>query len=258
MKNNTSRYIIVITFIIVAVLSYIVGNYVPINLFKVNVKVEEISTTEYIRLVISIISIFLTFMAILVALFKDDFRERWKRPKILFSEPNDCLSEVKDQNTSINVIEALQYNYRVQIHNNGSLPSLNTEIYLEKLEFIQNNLEITNPLEISGVPLFWDEKKVKEAIIIPPGGMKMLNIIELRAPEKESLPDKTLPQKLPVLKIGDIIANKEKNSGTWLATFTLYAQNHNPIKFITKVQWDGTWQNRLADMGSILKIELQK
>jgi hypothetical protein len=110
------------------------------------------------------------------------------------------------------------------------LPALNSEIYLDKLEFIPKDSTIPQNIECSSVALNWNGTD-NSSIIIPLGGKKTINILEVTAPEKMSTPDSAKTKNISKLIIGRIPNNKEHIKGKWNAVFSLYAQNHNPISF---------------------------
>lgn len=84
--------IILIAFAIV--LAYCIGIWIPFEFLKTSIREEQIGKTEYYRLIISIISAFITFTAVLVAMFKDDLREYWKYARINFSIPDNNTIEI--------------------------------------------------------------------------------------------------------------------------------------------------------------------
>lgn len=123
---------------IAIILSYCIGIWIPIEYLKPTIKEEEIGKAEYYRLIISIISAFITFTAVLVALFKDDLREYWKFARINFSIPDNHTIEITNDvsnGQSDEVLQAKKYLSRFEIQNTGNLPLLNSEVYLEKLEY---------------------------------------------------------------------------------------------------------------------------
>ena len=82
--------------ILAIIVGYIVGNYLPIENLKPNFIDTSLSKGEYYRLIVSIISAFITFFALFIALFKDDIREQWKRPRIFFKLPEKHTIEDTD------------------------------------------------------------------------------------------------------------------------------------------------------------------
>jgi len=252
-----TKYYKLIFLLIAGIAGYILGNFIPIEIFKPKFIDESISKTEYYKIMLSIVSAFITFCAVLVALFKDDFREYWKRPRIQFHTPNDItiedLSASLESETTGDNIYANKYISRIEVKNIGNLPALNSEVYLDKLEFIAKNTSIAQAIECPGTALEWNGADIQN-IIIPPGGKKLINIIEVTPPEKISTPESEKTNKPACLIIGNIKSTREQPNGKWIATFSLYAQNHKPVSFKLEIEWTGVWKNRLTEFNNQFKI----
>ena len=247
-----------ITIVVVAIFfGYVLGNNLPIDFLKPNLTDDNVTKSDYYKLIISLISAFITFCAVIVALFKDDFRELWKHPKIEFQVPVNITIEDIDSpenaKSESTFIQANRYISRIEVHNKGNLPALNAEIYLEKLEFIPKESTISQHIETPGSALKWNATE-SISIIIPPGGKKLINVVEITAPENTSLPDSAKTNKPSNLIIGNIINTTEREKGKWKATFSLYAQNLKPISFEIIVEWTGLWKNRLTEFNNQYKI----
>jgi hypothetical protein len=243
--------------IVLSILMYLIGNWLPLKYFKPNIVDIPIEKVEYYKLLISSVSTTITFLAVLVALFKDDLREFWKFPKIVFNYPSAMTVEITSEpnnSESGEMLQATKYISRMEVYNSGNLPTMNAEIYLEKLEFTPKDSTIPQHIETSGTPIKWNGSN-SESIIIPPGGKKLINIVEITAPEKTSLPDSEKTNKPPVLNIGNISNSKEKTKGKWKAMYSLYAQNHKATSFTIEIEWNGLWKGRLTEMSNYYKIE---
>lgn len=251
------KYYKSISLIIAIIAAYFIGNLIPIDFFKPKFIDETISSTEYYKIMLSITSACITFFAVLVALFKDDFREYWKKPKIQFQIPSqmtieDLSSSLYSESNNDNIF-ANKYISRIEVRNIGNLPALNSEFYLDKLEYIPKDTSIAQTIECSGAALEWNGADVQN-IIIPPGGKKLINIIEVTPPEKISTPESEKTNKPPCLIIGKIKSSREQQKGKWIATFSLYAQNHRPVSFTLEIEWTGVWKNRLTEFSNQFKI----
>ena len=239
------------------IMGYFIGNYLPIDILKPNFSDDSLTKGEYYRLIVSIISAIITFFALFIALFKDDIREQWKRPKIIFELPEQHTIEDTDSSldseSGAETIRAKRYVSRIEIQNNGNLPAMNCELYLEKLEFVLNDSTLAQNIECSSSPLEWNGTDSK-TIIIPPGGKKLLDIIEVKAPEKVSTPDSAKMNNKTQLIIGTIANEKDQMKGKWKAKFSLYSQNHNPVSFEVEIEWNGLWKNRYSEFGNNFQI----
>lgn len=65
-----------LSIIFISIVAYVIGNYFPVEILKADYPdTDVLNKSEYYRFIVSIISAFITFCAVLVALFKDDLRE---------------------------------------------------------------------------------------------------------------------------------------------------------------------------------------
>jgi hypothetical protein len=258
-----TRFKKVLIFTVILVISllvgYILGNYIPTDILKPNYVGDTITLSDYYKLLVSIVSASMTFLALVIALFKDDIREMWKRPRLSFSLPDNHTIEdtysYLDSESGSETIRAKKYVSRVLIKNSGNLPALHCEMYLVSLEFVPKSASLTQNIECSSAPLEWNGIGATP-IIISPGGSKMVNIVEITAPEKVSTPDSAKTNKNPQLIIGTIPNHEDHDKGDWKAKFSLFAQNHSEVVSIeVHINWSGLWKNRLADFNSQYKIE---
>jgi hypothetical protein len=256
MQKKYFKFLVLIALI---VLVYAIGNYFPIEILKPDYpETDVLNKSEYYRFIVSIISAFITFCAVLVALFKDDLREYWKRPRLILSEPSQItiedLNDYETESTNRALI-ANRYISRIEIKNSGNIPSINTELFLEKLEFKSKESTIIQQIECYGKPLQWNGSE-STAMVLPVGAKKLIDIVNITVPEKISKPDSQIEKNPSKIIIGGIPNHKEKNKGTWYATFGLYSQNHSLVSFKVEIEWTGVWTSRLTEFKSQYQIKI--
>lgn len=237
------------------ILAYFLGNWIPISLLVPDFTEDKISSLEHYKLVISIVSASITFLAVFVALFKDDLREYWKYSRAEFSFPDNLTIEITStQESSNDSLIASKYISRIQVHNSGNLPLLNTEICLDRLEYFAQNSNKGQFIEVNGKSLKWNGTE-ETSISIPAGRKKLVDVLELIAPQKFSTPDTTKPSTSIPAKLVIGSHSPEENRGKWIATFSLCAQNHKEVNFAISIVWNGSWKTRLTDMSTTYIIE---
>jgi hypothetical protein len=262
-KIKSKRWYYKLLFIIfLSVISYLIGNWMPIRYFIINVKDADIYSPDYLKIIIALVSAIVTFLAVIVALFKEDIRKLWEFSKIIVVIPdNDIVEKLNTDSDSSKIgedvhLEAQKYQSRIEVNNNGNIPAIGAELYLEKLEYNSDGFANTQYIETLGMPLSWHGTD-RYSIIIPPGGKKLIDIVELICPEKQSQPNginTVIPQKLI---IGNVENPTDFKKGKWKGTFGLYSQNAKPLRFQVIVEWSGKWEKRLAEMKKYLKIEIK-
>lgn len=243
------------------IIGYLFGIFFPLSILKPAFSESElIGKAEYYRLLISIVSAFITFCAVLVALFKDDLREYWKKPTIKVSMSNSPTTEIfsdnAQTNSSTDPLIASNYITKIDIENTGNLAALSTEIILEKLFFTEKDTNIQQNIECSGKPINWNGTE-STSITLPVGAKKSITILNISAPEKTSKPDGQSSREPSNIIVGENKCNKDHNKGKWVATFTIYAQNYKPTSFEIEFEWNGLWKPRLTEFNSQFKINLK-
>ncbi len=237
--------------ILALIFGYFFGHLFPIEILKPEFPDDQFLTkSEYYRFTVSVISAVITFSAVLVAMFKDDLREYWKRPilKIIAAEQATIeeLNTKSESSSSTDNLVATKYISRIEIKNEGNLPSINTEIFIESLNFKPKDTNISQSIECDGKPIIWNGSE-STSMILPVGAKKLINIVMVSAPEKVSTPDSGATTKPSSIIIGGIKNKKEQTKGTWTAKFGVYAQNHKPIYFEVEMIWNGVWTSRLTE-----------
>lgn len=250
-------------FLIPLVVGYIAGHIFPIGILKPNyLETETLNKAQYYQFVVSIIAASITFCAVLVALFKDDLREFWKKPQIniIMSTDRHTIEEFNtssESESSSDQLIAGKYISKVEIENVGNLAALGTEIILEKFEFKEKDTSIVQTIECSGKPLNWNGLDTT-SITLPVGAKKTISIVTISAPEKVSRPDGQSVRVRSKIIVGEVETKKDQTKGTWTAVFTIYAQNHKPTSFTVEMEWTGIWKTRLTEFNSQYKINLLK
>ena len=256
MKNKIG-----IGLLIAVVLGYLIGNWIPFNWLHPTIKENPIELKDYYLILVQIFAAIATFLAVTVALFREEIRRWWEYVEIEYSIPEEKFVEVinpnhgNDQSNS-HTIEAEKYKCLIELLNSGTIASHSSEIILESLQFKADNLNTNESLETLGTPINWgytDEPR----ITIPPKGKKRVVVLELIPPDTESSPDGLASQTLPILSIAGLNSNIVNQKGTWTATYMLYSSNSRSKKFSVEIKWNGQWHGRKTEMNKCLTIELK-
>lgn len=241
---------------------YLIGNVLPIRLFNVPVDETPIRTNEYLSFVLGLIGTLVTFLAVVVALFKEDIRKMWENVSfaVEFSDPQITEKlDVEEVGTSdgstTNYLKAFKYQTTIVINNEGKLAARGCEMYLEKLIFNSSEQIGSKTIDVPDVPIQWNEKG-ESKILVPPKGKRSVPIIEIISPKKQSLPDGKTVDEPPMLKIGSVENPSDFRNGQWIGTFVVYSENVEPYRFSVCVKWDGKWAQRLTEMKDGITIKI--
>ena len=249
--------------LVIGIIAYLVGNWVPIDYLRPTVTPSTVNSGEFCNIIIGFVSAIVTFLAVVVALFKEDIRKIWNYSKLDITNPAENIKEVippitdSQSDSSETHLEAQKYESCIEIHNIGNVPSIGAELYLERLTFSGPGYTTAQIIETSSVPISWSGSE-KASIIIPPEGKKLVKIVELFGPVKQSLPTGEVITNPPVLRIGNAESDSNFNNGKWIGAFVIYSQNEKSVRFDVEIEWNGRWEKRLTEMKRYLKIERKK
>jgi hypothetical protein len=216
-----------------------------------------IKSPEYYALVIRSLSALVTFLAVCVALFKEDLRKIWEYSKLEVSIPTDNFFEVLNTSSGSpsmvkpTVLEATNYSCKIQITNSGTVSALGLELSLESLVFSGPSYPAPQNIETFGLPISWDGKSDTK-MNLPPEGKKLVNVLDLTGPKQQSSPggqNMTIPSSLFIAGIKN---SEDHANGKWIGTFAIFSTNSRPVRFQLEIEWNGKWQKRATEMKSSL------
>lgn len=248
-----------ITLLIIAVIAYFTGNFMPIKVLVPNIDWDKkISPGELFYYSISFIQAIGTVAAVIIALFSENIKGYFRKPVLSINLHNNELIEELDNNGEKNK-KAKRYHNSIDIWNKGNINAENCEICIDSILFW--GLGMNTPIELlqSEHVLYWSGNEKRNNTYIPVQGKKNFQIYEIFPPEEQGTPGggntATIP---PKLIIGSYKIPDEYCGGKWEVIICLYTPTLKPQKFKVTIEWDGSWENRQMEMkGKVTnKIEL--
>lgn len=208
----------------------------------------------FVRIALMLVSTVITATAMFVALFKEDIRGIFVRPKLQISKVNKL--EETTRKVSKGALEAIEYFYKIRVSNMGSVPANKVEAYLESLSIKKEGSHLPNEIETDGIPLKWASSI--NQIMIPINTTKSLVLFKLFPSESESTPDQqsagTTKTGARIL-IGENVYPVDQTRSEWYLVFGIYSENTKPTKIILKIQWNGSWHARLTEMSAACLVQ---
>lgn len=257
------KYKIIFGAIILLIIGYILGQYIPTEFLKPQVNQNPIELKDYYGLLVQIIAAVATLLAVVAALFREEIRRWWEYVKIDYSIPKENFREIINPNTGNSAdgakttIEAEKYVCEMEVINNGTVSSLTSEIVLESMLFKSSYSNTHKPIDTIGTPLNWGNTQ-ESRVTIPPKGKKKVPILELIPPDKESSPGGNENTTSPKIIIMGVDTDLMETEGMWTATYLIYSSNFKPNRFIIEIKWNGRWHGRMTEMKDCLTIDLKK
>jgi len=212
----------------------------------------------------------LTFLAILVALLKEELQRLWRRPVLNISvktQPPDChvgLTKYYDPKGSV-LAEANCYYLRLWVHNKGNSPATNVQVFATKLLMeptSKKTIEVENFLPMN---LRWAHTKEIFRDRIAPKMGRHCDLGHVADPRlkhihNEIRPD--VPKDKTVLFIDLEVAPFTLfhllPPGNYELKLIIAADNCRPIKKVLKIMHSGNWfddEKTMFEKGINLTIE---
>jgi hypothetical protein len=237
-----------------AVIFYIMGNVFPMKIFVPNIDWNKTSSPgEIFYYFICVIQAIATIAAVVVALFNDDLKRYFKKPKLTVTLHKEELIEELLNNCGAEK-KAARYHNSIDIFNSGNENVQECEIYIDGILF--KGLGMQKAIELLSKPicLKWDDNVNESKTFIPMQGKKSIQIYEIFPPEQQSTPGgNDVEQIPPSLIIGPYNVPNEYCGGTWEILLCLYSPTLKPFKFKVILEWDGCWENRQMEMKNKVK-----
>ncbi len=249
--------------ILICVFCYLLGNWIPFASLNPSIKPEKINTSEYYQIIISSISAVVTFLAVIIALFKEDIRKNWEYSRIEVVMSDEVFFEILNSSigSSTDVatkpLEAVKYVCKIDVLNSGSISATGLEIYLESLSFTGQDYPTPQIIETENRIIVLNGINDTD-FNLSPEGKKTIGILELTSPSQQSSPEGSSNDIPPRLNIAGIVSSPDFKKGRWVGNFAIYSTNAKPVRFKLEVDWNGKWQKRASEMKNNLKIDLKK
>lgn len=227
-----------IALILSAIVGYIFGSLWPIASVMYPLSDSPVDKGTNLGNFISIFSAIFTFLAVVVALFKDEIVGNFKRADVkaeaLCDTVEEYLNEVQgEKDPSV----AKYYNHLV-LKNMGNINAQDCELSVDCMSFQGKS-------DLHATPINYQKKKVlldgQERTYIPlNGGKREAELVEINATG-----DPNGNKKTQLLIAGNPMMVKD---GTWTVTFCLNMSNAS-VKYLKfSIRWDGKWHDHKNNM----------
>lgn len=247
-----------ITFATIGIIAYLLGNIVPIKAFVPNVDWnKQISSGELFYYFINTIQAIGTVGAVIIALFSDNIKNYFRKPKLDISlHSNDLIEELDNCNGENR--KAKRYHNSVDVFNKGNINAESCEIYIDSILFkglgMQNSIELLQSEHL----LYWSGNEKRNNTYIPVQGKKSFQLYEIFPPEEQGTPGGSASKVPPQLFIGSYKVPDEYCGGKWEITICLYSPSLKPQKFKVIIEWDGNWENRQMEMKGKVRNSIER
>lgn len=240
--------------LLIVILAYIFGCIIPFKAFIPNIDWnKQISPGELVYYFICTLQAIGTIGAVIVALFNDNIKSYFRKPKLSINLHNNDICEELDEHKD-GSRKAKRYHNSIDIVNEGNTTAENCEIYIESISFTGLGMKTSVELLQNDYFLSWSNSEQKNSTYIPVNGKKSFQLYEILPAEEQGTPGGGNRAKIPAqLVIGSYKVPSEYCGGKWNIMICLYSPSSKLHKFQVTIDWDGNWEDRQMEMKNKVK-----
>lgn len=251
-----------ITLVIGLVLGFLLASQLPLLSVISHFSDSTVTQFQKFDLLIRILAAVGTFMAVAVALFKEDIRRLWEHASVeLKSRDSDWLREIlegskgedeSDEDSDLPAQNAPsrraeRYEVSLAVKNTGSIPAKSCEIRLDQLVFKPTNEAREIEVDCGERPITWSGGADSRITILPDRHVAV-EIAKISPPTRSKNGNGQ-----SVLTIGNI--PMKDRAGTWVATFSVFGENVRLTKITLTFWWNGQWEHRKTEMSQRFTVK---
>ena len=242
-----------------AIIGFLIGIF-TLDIF--NITTDETKTYGILETIYYLgapIGILATLLAVIVALFGNEFKNYLFREKSISSIPNHFTEVLRDEDDDNP--EAIRYECNLDVKNDCEREIANCTIYLLAVEYSDspNSTPKKMPLQ-NRMPIYWKYPDLKSKNITQ-GETARITLLKITPDIKQSKSDNSdatiNPRQLSIVGHNKI---KEKylRSGNWKLEYCVCNEHRELERFEIQIHWSGVWKSREKEMNNEATINFVK
>lgn len=249
---------ILIGLIIGIIGGFLIGVF-SIGVFNINIDVgKSYGILEVVYYIVAPIGIVATLLAVVVALFGNEFKNFIFREKSSSTTPNHFTEVLRNEDDD--TPEAIRYECNLEVKNDCGREISECAVYLIDVEYC--DIGSTTPKKFhlqNRQPIYWNGPDVKVKNITQ-GETATITLLRINPEISQSKPDNTdvvnIPRKLSI--VGYRLNEKYLKKGQWKLTYCV-CNNHRELeRFEIHIHWSGVWKSREKEMNNEATINFVK
>jgi len=250
---------ILIGLIIGAIIGFLLGIF-ALGIFNITTDIgKTYGVLEIIYYLGAPIGILATLLAVVVALFGNEFKSYLFREKCVSSIPNHFTEVLRDEDDDNP--EAIRYECNLEVKNDCEREIANCTVYLLGLEHSDsvNSTPKKIPLQ-NRMPIYWKYPNLKTKSITQ-GETARITLLKITPDIKQSKSDNTdaitNPRQLSIVGLNKV-KDKYLKSGNWKLSYCVCNEHRELERFEIQIQWSGVWKSRETEMNHEATINFVK
>lgn len=217
------------------------------------------SKPEFIYYLSQILGVFVTFMAVLVAIFGSEIKAMIFRPKckIVLSNEEDGIIEKLNDSIGNQPIKANLYDCVLKVINIGNKEITNCELIISKIQYKTEERQKHFKDLLSGgyKKIYWYSRD-EQSINLPAGENREVNLFRIY-PSMQT-PDERGDSPARLSFSGYPLDLKYCQKGVWEVTYKLQTIEKVLSSFNLQISWNGQWCDRLSEMKDEVTVKLKE
>lgn len=205
------------------------------------------------------IGIFATLLAVLVALFGNEFKNYLFQEKCISSISNHFTEVLQDEDDDNP--EAIRYECYLDVKNDCGREIANCTVYLLGVEHFDTHNSTPKKIPLQNrMPIYWKYPDLKTKNITQ-GETARITLFKITPDIKQSKPDNTdaiiNPRQLSIIGLSKV-KDKYLKSGNWKISYCICNEHRELERFEIQLYWSGVWKSREKEMNNEATINFVK
>lgn len=190
-----------------------------------------------------------TFLAVIVALFKEDWVARRFKPNLQIDKENCCLYD------KVVAGKTNRYDAKILLSNVGRGKANNLKVVIQRIDY-RHSRDRQNSQTVVSEPFALLFDNGSEQFCLPTDDEISIDWLSiLQTPTPNSVGGSVPPVPPLMLTIGRDSIQPSNYDGVLDVTFLVKCDELKPQKHVARIEWDGTWCDKKCDMQEVFSYE---
>lgn len=214
---------------------------------------------EIVYYLVAPIGVLATFMAVVVALWGNEFKNYLFRERSESTVSNTFKEVLKDEDDTNP--EASRFECYLNVKNNCGREISDCCVSLLEVLYSENNSSKFKRVSPQNrIPIYWKLPGVDKKTLTP-DEIAIITLLKITPDISQSRPDSSestiLPRHLSIIGCKNINPKYTKK-GIWKLTYSVSNTHRELERFVITVNWNGEWKSREMEMNDQASIEFEK
>lgn len=241
MKKALRLLLLAILFLLVG---YLLGSKVPIRLFNSIDHSAKVSNWDVFYYLVSLFGVIGTFIAVIVALWKEDILRRLRKVKLKIAIQGLELSYSNSES---------RYYGMIIVSNPSKYLASNCKITIKSLRYGRFEDEVET-IHFGGTHVVkWNYDDCRNIV---PGGQQSLSLFCIKQSGDDTTPQENSGD--PVIDFWGVspLPAEQRSNGCWIVDYCVTYNNDTILQdFSIQIQWNGKWNSKKKEFEKVFKFK---